>query len=389
MIGRILAMGLLLATASPALAQEQSRLADGCPVTSPNAGNDQLPYWGNISPSDTPLDVWCRLQAVSGDYQVNILIGEDKALTKRRQGNSAYAQMFSGSDDTPSADRTFDVSFDGTARLSKQDFALMLQSLMPTSRRDVVTERGTAFAKALSKVVELDATTSPKTSSGWTERIDLHPGYPMAKELVFWEDLAIRMKPIRHEGVDWKLSVYFKPSAGQLFAALDGIGDLLTLSGWKDDVMRGHGASRGTCSEFVPNCTGRPDVVPLLTAWKVDRVVFETTDGQLATTAQRVLNDIVAQSQSEFIKRNTMNKFTLTEGSGEVQLSDGNYKIHAIAFPKGGVEGGTGRIAILYDEQARTRDKLAFANRLDEHTREFRERVFSTYARQAQTGNGD
>lgn len=336
--------GALAGVAIALLVASSPARADCVPAT-PATG--ALPFLFGIEPSDTPLDVWCRVQRglPAGEYEMNVFFGGAKV------------------------GRTTKIAFDGTTSRSKEDFAVYLQSLLPTTLVDL--DSGTSFPQVLENVVQASA---GKTGDGTV--LGLPEPYARSKDLVLWEPLSIGIKPVNLGGVMFKMFVTFKPSAGQFFAGLDGQGESMVFKGWHDYVLRHVDPSAGRCSALIPSCEDLGETIPLRAAWVLDSVALVADGRRLSEAAYMVLGGI-EKGNRDSVKSSNLRRFDPTVGAGQVTVVQGARSIEAKAVGSKDKTSGTSSISVVYREDPK--NKASYRYGLEDYAAKFRNALISAY----------
>jgi hypothetical protein len=336
-------LAAIAVSAAALLGASSAARADCVPSNRPSS---TLQFILGIEPSDTPLDVWCRLQTrlPAGDYEMNIYFGGAKV------------------------GKTTKISFNGSPSRSKEDFAVYLQSLLPTSLVDV--DEGNAFPQVLEHVVQAQAARAQDGSV-----IALPAPYARSAELVLWEPMSINVKEINLGGVMFKMYISFRPSAGQFFAGLEGKGESLVVKGWHDYVLRHVEPVSGECNEVIPACTGFGDNIPIRTAWILDSVTLVAEGKRLSEGAYMVLSGIEAQNKKS--SRSSLRRFDPTVGAGAVSASMGARSIEATAFGAKDKTSGTSKITVVYKENPK--DKTSYRYMMDDYAEKFRNALIRAY----------
>jgi len=353
-----------------------------CPVPGPRAlpGATEAParsgppldgveFFANIQPSDGPLDAWCRLQAVlpKGKYDVKLIFFADK----RGMMGSDYR-----------AERTFQAAFDPANPSPRKDLANLIQSLVPTTPDGSATDANNQpFAAALERTVQGASPTTPDSQG-----LGIPPMYAQARSLALWVGLQLKVRPVRLFNRDFYVSVTFLPSVGQLLLATGGRADQFILRAATKRVMPYRAFSN--CPEFIPDCKGydKP-TVDLQTAWLVQSVGLASEgDGGLSAVteslAKGMIQKALAQAQqprgpadpgAPQVALNSMNGFSATDGSANVQIRDDTKEVELKAKGDPDRASGTKLLQILWQE--RVGAEQSYASRLAAETKKTRDRM--------------
>lgn len=331
---RILAAALFLV-----LSTFGAQAACEVPPVEPSAG---IHYFLNIQPSDGILDVWCRLQTLQGQYKVNVYFERIKAH------------------------RSFEVAFDGTPSHDRIELASFIQSLLPTAGgQKAIDENGMNFSLALERVVQGAAAQTPDNQD-----LGIPTQFDGSKSVAFWEKVALRIKPVTIGGIEFTLTVNFRPAVGRLMMALNGQAEDLVLRGWHEFVLREAGPGRENCPKNVPDCKDLGDVIDLHTAWVVESVLLEAYGSGLSATAMAILGQIEAEND-EWITSSNMKRFEPTTGEASIDASDKSREVRARADGDPKRTAGTQAIRILWNEVPKSRLTYTFA--LQDYARQIRE----------------
>ncbi len=288
-------------------------------------------YFASIQPSDGVLDVWCRLQSQldKGKYDVKLVMLADKR---------------SFLDKDLRAERTFKVAFDRNAPLPREELASMLQSLIPTDPYAKATdEQGQPFPAALERTVQ---GVSPATPDG--QPLGIPRRFSQSRTLALWVTLQIKVRPLKVMGKDFYLTVTFKPSVGRLLMATTGKAEQLVLRAATEKVVRKFAG----CPEHVPDCKlyDKP-TVDIQTAWIVDKVGLASEGlGGLSGETKALAESLVAKRRND-VALNTMNTFSIPDGSANVQIKDDLAEFELIAEGDPQRASGTRSLRMLWQER--------------------------------------
>lgn len=319
---KTLAAALLTACATVSHAAEspQPQSAPQAAVTClapDHSGSGRMDWFLGLHPSDDLLSTWCRLQQVPGVIRLNILF----PMTK--------------------AHRSWDTSFDG-GTLPAHKIVELVQSLLPIGDGPAKDEKGMEFPKVLQNVVQLAAERAPDK-----QILGFAPTHPAAKELVLWEPLVFRIKPIALAGQEFTLFVTMRPSLGLLALGLQGQATDVKLQGWKGRMDIG-GLFGNSCSATIPICKDLGEVVSFHAPWVLEEVRLEATGDNMTASAKAIMDQLVhSSSRSRFTKQGKPATFDITTGTGTVSLSD---DISTMTMEAIGSAGGTKAIKITWKE---------------------------------------
>lgn len=281
-----------------------------------------------IQPSDGILDVWCRIQAVPGNFRVNVL--------------------FPG----PGAHKSFDTSFDGARSRPREELAGFIRGLLPTSKGPSEDEAGMKWPEVLGSNVQAKAASAPDGQA-----LGIPSAVPGSSSIALWAPVVLRVKPLRLGGSEFTLIVSFKPSAARFLMALTGSAERFKVKGLRSRVLTS-GYFGGGCPSTIPDCKGLPDIIEMDTAWLVDSVQIEATGGGLSRAALEVFSQL-AEDNKPFLQYNTMPRFAAPYGEAEVTGEDGARELAAIATGDENRAAGTQSIRVRWRERPNTKTTYA------------------------------
>ncbi len=299
-----------------------------------------------IQPSDGILDVWCRIQALSGDYRINVL--------------------FPG----PKAHKSFDATFDGKRSRSREELASFIRGLLPTGPGPKADGAGMKWPEVLATNVQAMAPTAPDGQG-----LGIPAVVPGASSIALWAPIVLRVKPLKLGDGEFTLIVSFKPSAARLLMAMTGSAERFQVQGWRNRVLT-TGFFMGSCPATIPSCKELPDVVPMETAWLVDSVRIEASGGGLSRTALTVLGNL-AEENKPFLQNNSMPRFSPMYGEAEIIAEDGSREVQAVAVGDENRASGTQSIVVQWRE--RPNSKTTYAMTLANWMREARAALVLQY----------
>jgi len=277
----------------------------------------RMDWFLGLHPADDLLSAWCRIQTIPGAIRFNLLFP------------------------TTGSNKSWDTSFDGKT-LPATKIIELIQSLLPVADGPAKDEKGNEFPKVLMNVVQLAADKAPDKQD-----LGFAPTHPSAKELVLWEPLVIRVKPIALAGQEFTLLVTLRPNLGLLSLGLQGKATDVRLNGWKGRMPL-DGFFGTTCSSSIPFCEGIPEVVSFHAPWLVSEVRLEAEGDNMTAAAAAIIDQMANSSvRSRFLKDGKPPVFDRTTGTGTVTLQD---DISDMIMEAKGGPGGTKSISIVWKE---------------------------------------
>lgn len=302
----------LIALSAPATAQnptEQSK-AVACPATD-FSGTGYNNWFLGVHPSDDLITVWCRLQQLPGNVRFNIMFPTYKVH------------------------HSWNTSFEG-AKLTPTHIVRLVQSLLPMVNTTAKDENGMEFHKVLQSVVQLQAKQTPSGRD-----LGFAPEHPSAKELVLWEPIVLRVRPVVLAGQEFTLSITLKPNMGILALALQGQATDLKFKGWKGRMDAGGMFGRG-CSSAIPACEDLPESPSFHAPWVVTEMELTTQGNNLTNSAVAIMDRL---GRSRFAEGG-VKSFNSTNGQGNLKIDDKQTRMEMQAV---GSPGGTKSITIRWD----------------------------------------
>ncbi|TLX15846.1 hypothetical protein [Rhizobium sp. MHM7A] len=273
----------------------------------------QISWFLNLSPQDDLMTAWCRLQTLRGEIKFNVLFP------------------------TTQATKTWETSFNGNLPAAR--IVDLVQSLMPMDPKVRSNENIEQFEKVLENVVQLQAKAAPDgTTLGFASN------HPAANELVLWEPLIIRVKPILLSGQQFTMFVKLVPNMGFLSLALQGKATDVQLQGWKGRIPLGNFFS-GDCSSYIPNCKPLPETVNFHTPWIVQGVELVATGETMTASALNIADQLLKTNASVVPSISPLKSFNSKTGQLTFNLTD---NITALSFVADGSPSGTKKITIRY-----------------------------------------
>lgn len=318
----------------PAQAQSAPAAVQRCAAPDYSA-SASLQWFLGINPRDSLVQVWCRLQTLPGNIRFNVLFLSTQAH------------------------RSWDTSFQG-AGYGPEKIVEIVQSLIPTADGPIKDEKGMPFGRVLQNVVQLAAEQAPDKSPLGFARI-----HPAAKELVLWEPLVLRVKPVSLAGQEFTLKILLKPNLGWLAYGLQDPRFDLRFKGWAKRMDLGTGTLfGGGCSDLVPFCEDLGETPSFHAPWVVDQVILQA-DGEAMTSAAITIANQLVTNYSNFLPGgNGMGFFDEKEGRGTLTITD---DVSQIEFQADGGPSGTSMIKITYSE-------IKGRNSVAKHLKEYAER---------------
>lgn len=272
----------------------------------------RINWFLGLSPRDDLLTAWCRLQTIQGSIKFNMLFP------------------------TSQSSKTWETSFDG--RLPARRIAELIQSLLPVDGSKK-SASGEDFSKVLENVVQLEAKNAPDNSD-----LAFAPEHPFAKELVLWEPIYLRVKPILLGGQEFTLSVKLVPNLGMLSLGLQKQATDVQFDGWKGRLKLGNFFS-GDCSDLIPDCKQLPNVVKFHAPWVVTGVELHAVGDNMTAAALNVAQHILDSNGSVVPPISPLIGFNNKTGQLVFSLND---PTATLWFNAVGSPSGTKEITIRY-----------------------------------------
>lgn len=306
--------------------------------------HDGIQFFMGIQPSDDPLDVWCRLQSLTGSYKVDVWFNRKEV----------------------DAHRFFPVTFDGTPSHERGELAEFIQSVVPSGPVPFKDENGQNFQLVLNRSTQLQARMSPDG-----DPLGVPAQYDIARDMVLWEPMALRIEPVNIDGVSFRVTVSFRPSVGRALQAVSGTAEDLILKGWHEYVLRDAGpANERGCPDAIPDCTSLGDQIDLHTAWTVSSVLIEARGKNLSAAALSILSGIEVANKKWITTGQSMAGFDPAWGQASFDADDGARRVRARADGDPDHSGGSQVIRILWDELPKA--KTTYHAALDAYADQFR-----------------
>lgn len=273
----------------------------------------QISWFLNLSPQDDLMTAWCRLQTLRGQIKFNVLFP------------------------TTQATKTWETAFNGDLPAAR--IVDIIQSLMPMDPKVSSNDDIEQFEKVLESVVQLQAKSAPDNTT-----LGFATDHPAANELVLWEPLVIRVKPILLSGQQFTMYLKLVPNTGFLSLALQGKATDIQLQGWKGRIPLGNFFS-GDCSAYIPNCKQLPETVTFHTPWIVQGVELVATGDTMTASALNIADQLLKTNASVVPPISPLKGFNSKTGQLAFNLKD---NITALYFEAQGSPSGTKKIIIRY-----------------------------------------
>jgi len=330
----------------------------------PPSDGDPLPYFAQIQPSDSPLDVWCRLHASlpPANYKAKVVF----AAPKRKLFEGAYR-----------AERVVNLRVDPAEPDPRMQMARLIQSLVPAKpgaqARDA---NGQPFSMALEWVVQATAPTTPEAPT--SQGLGLPTSYPGAKSYALWMPMALNLSPVSLFGQDFELQVVFRPHVTRLIHALEGKAERFVLKGAADKALP-FAETSGCPEDRAPDCKGAPETLDLVTAWVVDSVKLTSlAKGGLSKTTE----SLAAWLRQSRVRPsvNTMEQdYKATEGRAKLEIRTPTRELQMLAAGDPNKASGTQSIVIQWRELPKV--KNSYASWLDDTAQALRDQIVLAYGK--------
>lgn len=272
-----------------------------------------LSWFLNLSPRDDLLTTWCRIQSLRGEVKFNVLFP------------------------TTQATKTWETSFNNNLPAAR--IVEIIQSLMPQDPMRVTGEGERDFIKVMENVVQLKAAKAPNDTV-----LDFASEHPAANELVLWEPLILRVKPIVLSGQPFTMNVRLVPNMGYLSLALQGKATDVKLDGWKGRLNLGNFFS-GDCSASIPDCKHLPETVTFHAPWIVDAVELVATGETMTASALNIADQLLSSNAGVAPAISPLKGFNSKTGNLTFNLTDQH---STLRFEAKGSPSGTKEIIIRY-----------------------------------------
>lgn len=320
-LAKIALFATIASSCAPAAAQPAASPTCPTPALMPQG---RMQWFGGYSPSDDLLTAWCRLQTLPGSVKFNVLF----PLTK--------------------VHKTWETSFQG-ANLPPNRIVEIIQSLLPTTV-NAPENPDMAFYRVLENVVQAGAKKTPDDMDlGFTK------SHPASHEMMLWEPVVLRVKPVVMAGQEFTLSVVLRPNLGMFALGQQKKATDVKFLGAKGRMNVGNRFTKA-CSSLFPYCDGLPDVVTFHAPWIVTGIRLDAEGENMTNTAIAIMNHL-GLTQNQFLKgRDPLSNFNKSNGSGTMTLTDG---ISVMKIQATGQPGGTKKIAITWEEENNNKDSIA------------------------------
>ncbi|MTH96003.1 hypothetical protein [Roseibium sp. RKSG952] len=291
-----------------------------------------LPWFLGFYASDDLMTAWCRIQQLPGNVRFNVWFPHTNVH------------------------KSWDTNFDGQT-LPAERIVELVQGLLPQSDGPVLDEDGMAFARVLGNVVQAAAENTPGPD---IRKLGFAANHPAAKELILWEPIVLRVRPVALMGQNFTLTVTLRPNIGAFAMGMQGRATDIQFYGARKRLP-GTGIM-SDCSDQIPYCEHLADVdrATIHAPWIVTRVHLEANGENMTETAVNLFNSLQARFGSS--GGSSINR---TTGEGDMTLSDGRADLVFRAY---GGAGGTNRITMTYEE-ANKKNSVAsyFAEQAEEY----------------------
>lgn len=296
--------------AVPAQAQQAAPAKSAC--IAPNlAQGGSLNWFLGLHPSDDLLSAWCRIQTLPGNVRFNVQWP------------------------VSNVHQSWDTTFGGGLPASR--IVEIVQSMIPVDDSKKVSDTGVAFGDVLANAVALGAEKAPDGTV-----LGFAPKHPASKQVVLWEPLGLRIKPVVLAGQEFTLSVYLKPNLGLLSMALARQATDVRVKAWTGRFQTGN-YFRTACSEFFPDCKELADIATVHLPLLVDTVRLDATGENMTAAAVAIGNELYARNAA-LTTSNPMSSFDVANGKGTFEIHD---EVSTLDFKAEG-SGGTKSISIVY-----------------------------------------
>lgn len=298
-------------------------------------------FYKGISPSDGPLEVWCRVQSTPGEYVVDAYFADTGVHRARK------------------------FTFLGQGReLGPEVLQEFIQSLIPYQDGPAIDSDGMAFSRVLQRVVQGSASATPSNPS---YQLSAPPQTNAGRAAMLWETFALRIKPININGTDFALTIKFQPSPGRLlYETMDGMPGLV-VGGWKERLDLGDYFAK-SCSPMIPACKDLPEIVPIHFAMAVEKVILQADGPDLSNAADLILKTIDATTPGTKVGTDP-NTFDPVKGTAKREISDLPFVVTVEAKAENG-KPRTSQLVVVWEQ--RQGQGMSYAERL---STQFSERV--------------
>lgn len=290
-------------------------------------------FFKGISPSDGPLEVWCRIQSVPGEYVVDAYFADTNVHRARK------------------------FTFLGQGReLGPEVLQEFIQSMIPYQDGPAIDSDGMAFSRVLQRVVQGSASATPSKPS---YQLSAPPQSLAGRAAMLWETFALRVKPINIDGTDFALTVKFQPSPGRLLYETQSGMPGLVVGGWRERLNLGDYFNK-SCSPMIPACKDLPEIVPIHFAMAVEKVILQADGEDLSNAADKVLKRIDATTPGTKVGTDP-NTFDPVRGTAKREISDLPFVVTVEAMAENG-RPRTAKLTVVWEQ--RQGQGLSYAERL-------------------------
>jgi hypothetical protein len=302
------ACAALLGTSATA---QQAVPAKSACIAPPLQQQGALNWFLGLHPSDDLLSAWCRIQSLPGNVRFNVQWPVSKIH------------------------KSWDTSFQ--ARLPASRIVEIVQSMIPVDDSNPLSDTGVPLGDVLTNAVALGAA---RAVDGTV--LGFAPTHPASKQVVLWEPLGLRVKPVVLAGQEFTLSVYLKPNLGLLSMALAGKATDVRVKAWSGRFQTGN-YFRTACSEFFPDCESLPDIATVHLPLLVDTVRLDAEGENMTAAAVAIGRELYARN-STLTTSDPMAAFDMANGRGIFSITD---ETGTLDFKAEG-SGGTKSLSIVY-----------------------------------------
>ena len=323
----------------------------------------EMPAWGGIVPSDGVLDVWCKLQVAlpPGQYQVDAWFPQVEPKG-------------------PPTHHTFPTTFDGTPAMGKDALARALDSIVHVDDGTPAHDaEGGSFPKVWEAVVR---PTARETVGQDVRPLAFPPSFGAEDRLILWTALALRVKPITIDGIDYKLTVSFLPSIPRWLEQVEGRAEPLVLHGARKAIL----PPSGGCPPRVPRCeeyaqppfAGSPDL-PVDTAWTAVAVKLEAQGHALSAKTLSLVSGMAA-TYGKWEVENSVKAggFDAAVGEAQYRAEDGPRTFALETKGDAQSRSGTNLIRMTWNENPRARD--SYVSVMDKWADDTRQEILLRYS---------
>lgn len=335
-------LAAMAATAALALPAAAHAACDPAPPSPAVVG--KMPVWGGISSSDGVLDVWCKLQAaLSGDYQVDIWF----PLVDPKGGAQTH--------------HAFPTRFDQTPAMGKDVLAKAFQALLHVDDKTPAHDAaGASFPKVWENVVR---PTAVETAGPDSRPLAFPPKFGAEDQLILWTPVALRVKPIIIDGIEYKLTVSFYPTLSRWLEEVEGRAETFEMQGARKAIL----PTSGGCPPRVPHCeryseppfAGGPDL-PVQTAWTAGTVKLEAQGHAMSAKMLSLVGSMAATYGPWEVANSAKDgNFDAAVGEAEYRAEDGPRTFSLTSKGDRQFRSGTNLITMLWNENPRAHDSYA------------------------------